>query len=293
MVKDAKVVPEASSAAGNHDVNLAGVSYRLLEKIRDLAVAQDPDMLTTGVCEAFIKPWTDPTSANESALSFHEFMHAKHSSPMSNRFGPLGMNFAECFGSSHKATVFISHAWKYRFVDLVSAISAFVRDQKAKGERIEHYFWVDLFVNNQHGYVLLPFEWWSTTFKEAIRAIGHTCVVMAPFLKPVPLTRAWCLWEIACTLDTQSNISIQFSDVEREHFEEHVTADFNVCLQVLCNVHVQASEARSSDDRDRILRAVEKLDNGNGYHHINKKVTKLMRRWLVKTAQDRMIKNNI
>ena len=57
------------------------------------------------------------------------------------------------------AQVFISHAWKYTFTQLVNALEGHSQD------RPDIVICFDLFSNNQ---VIAPdqdFNWWSTTFK--------------------------------------------------------------------------------------------------------------------------------
>ena len=84
-----------------------------------------------------------------------------------------------------QATVFVSHAWKYKFVDNVDVMEQHAKKQPAA------YFWFDLFVNNQHGTETVPQEWWSTTFRESIKSIGSVLLVMSPWNNPIPVTRAW------------------------------------------------------------------------------------------------------
>ena len=84
-----------------------------------------------------------------------------------------------------KATVFVSHAWKYKFSDPVD-----VMEQHAK-DNPDAYFWFDLFINKQHGTASVPQEWWSTTFKDSIKSIGSVLLVMSPWNNPIPVTRAW------------------------------------------------------------------------------------------------------
>jgi hypothetical protein len=45
--------------------------------------------------------------------------------------------------------------------------------------------------NNQHQATSHPFEWWCTTFRESIKAIGSVLLVMTPWDNPIPLTRVW------------------------------------------------------------------------------------------------------
>ena len=81
------------------------------------------------------------------------------------------------------ADVFISHAWKYTFLDVVDIL--------------EHHFegnpdvviWFDLFCNNQHQATDLDFNWWATTFKTAIKDFNHTVMILMPWNDPIPLQR--------------------------------------------------------------------------------------------------------
>jgi hypothetical protein len=84
-----------------------------------------------------------------------------------------------------KAIVFISHAWKYDFQDVL----AVMLDHAEKNPNT--FFWFDLFCNNQHEAPSYPFDWWSTTFKNNIESIGKVLLVLTPWNDPVPLKRAW------------------------------------------------------------------------------------------------------
>jgi len=85
-----------------------------------------------------------------------------------------------------RATVFISHAWKYLFNNVVDALTIHFASAP------DTVLWFDLFSNNQHGLdEPPPFEWWCETFMGAIRDIGHVVMIMEPWENPVPLTRAW------------------------------------------------------------------------------------------------------
>ena len=80
-----------------------------------------------------------------------------------------------------KADVFISHAWKYPFLDVIAIL--------------EHHFkgnpdvivWFDLFCNNQHQATEFEFDWWATTFKTAIKDFKHTVMILMPWNDPIPL----------------------------------------------------------------------------------------------------------
>ena len=82
------------------------------------------------------------------------------------------------------ATAFVSHAWKYIFVNVVDALSRLSEDT---------FVWFDVFTVNQHASAQVPPDWWFTTFKEAVASIGHTVLILMPWDDPISLTRAWCI----------------------------------------------------------------------------------------------------
>ena len=84
------------------------------------------------------------------------------------------------------ATAFVSHAWKYKFV-LPYDVMEHHDDPNA-------YFWFDVFINNQHTATSNTFEWWKTTFQQAIAKIGTVLLVMSPWNAPIPLSRvSWLI----------------------------------------------------------------------------------------------------
>jgi len=124
-----------------------GVRLSFVKEFFDFCGGRDKleGLTTTNVNDQFVKPATA-----SSQLSFCE--HLK--------------------GQEHEAVavaqVFISHAWKYLFLDVVDALIFYFRDQP------EIIIWFDLFSNNQHEAVNLDFHWWCSTFKSAIEDFGHT-----------------------------------------------------------------------------------------------------------------------
>jgi hypothetical protein len=119
-------------------------------------------LTTAQVCDFFVKPITENCQ---------------------NSF--CGMLEAQNLPAVGKATVFISHVWKYLFLDVIHALEYHFRDQP------DIVIWIDLFSSNQHQAVDVDFSWWCTTFKSALKEIGHTVMVLAPWRDPILLTRAW------------------------------------------------------------------------------------------------------
>ena len=102
-------------------------------------------------------------------------------------------------------------------------------------------------------------------------------MVLAPWAKPVPLTRAWCLWELYCTVDTGAVFSVCLSPAERASFELAIKDDYDAALHAFAHIQVQNAEAGSESDRHMILQAAEALPGG--CDHLDAVAVGCMRTW--------------
>ncbi len=119
-----------------------GIKLSLFEELAELWKCQVDDLskLTTkDVCEQIVKPLTFQKKTSLTAQLADE-----------NNSG-VGI-----------ASVFISHGWKMKFLDVLDALRFHFRE-KSKTEDI--ILWFDLFSNNQHECADFDFYWWCTTFK--------------------------------------------------------------------------------------------------------------------------------
>jgi hypothetical protein len=56
------------------------------------------------------------------------------------------------------------------------------------------------------------FKWLSTTFKTSIKTMGNILVVVSSLDYPYnAFTRAWCVFEMFCAIDTRCNFKVAFS----------------------------------------------------------------------------------
>ncbi len=114
-----------------------------------------------------------------------------------------GISYCDYIGGGvvkEKADVFISHAWRYLFLDVVDSIKSFEAQEERDRSGTESdchmtmYYYFDLFSNNQHlDNAGLSFEWWQTTFTKAIRNIGRVMIIICNWKNPAVFTRSWCL----------------------------------------------------------------------------------------------------
>ena len=208
------------------------------------------NLTTTDVCERFVKPATARLQASYCDVLTRQ-QHAA-----------VGL-----------ASVFISHAWKYAFLDVVDALLYHFRDER------EVVVWFDLFSNNQHKAVDLDFYWWCNTFKSAIQMFGRTVMVLAPWSDPIPLTRGWCLFELYCTADTGSRFEVAMSrEHQRQFFDDMETDGMKAINKMLATINAERSECWKVEDRDRIFDAVRRTV---GFAGINAMVFEQLRGWVV------------
>lgn len=216
-------------------------------------------LTTTDVCNNFIKPLTDKHQS-----SFCEMLdQQKHPA--------VGI-----------ATVFISHAWKYLFADVISALEHHFRDQ------LDTVIWFDLFSNNQHKACSLEFDWWCNTFKTAIEQFGHTVMVLAPWQNPIPFTRGWCIFEVYCSAVTNSKFEVAMSERHQELFFEDMSSNADREIKrMLGTVNAEVSECFKNEDRDMIFQAIRE---SIGFNRINGMVFEQMRDWMVKITKTTLAK---
>ena len=132
------------------------------------------------------------------------------------------------------ATVFVSHAWRYSFYDVV--VDAM--EQHAK-EHPDAYFWFDLFTNNQNEVASKDFDWFITTFR-GVREIGEVLLVLSPWNDPMPIQRAWCLFEIFTALEDENVcLHIKIPSNESSMLKSALAKDSKYLVQALSDIRLK------------------------------------------------------
>ena len=178
------------------------------------------------------------------------------------------------------ATVFVSHAWRYEFVNTVVD----VMEQHSLTEP-DAYYWFDLFTNNQNNVGNKDFDWFSTTFRNSIRTIGQVLLVLSPWDDPLPVKRAWCLFEIASALDESDvNFLINLPKSEIKDMSTAVVADSDCLIKALSDIQAEKAEATSEEDKKLIFEVIDESEGG--FFHVNEQVKKALREWYVRELRE-------
>jgi tetratricopeptide (TPR) repeat protein len=106
---------------------------------------------------------------------------------------------------------------------------------------------------------------------------------MHPWTDPVPLTRAWCLWEILCTIDQGVPLIVRLPKSERPAFIKALAGDYKVVMETLVCVQAEKATAKSVHDKETIFEAIR--ESAGGFVVLNQKVKDQLRAWLLEVAK--------
>ncbi|EGD81117.1 mbre TPR repeat protein [Salpingoeca rosetta] len=190
------------------------------------------------------------------------------------------------------ATVFVSHAWQYKIFDVLTTMLEYAMEEEKRhkdddGTKKETFFWFDLFCNNQHKESLLGLtpEQIGAPFKNAIASIGKVLLVLTPWNNPIPLTRAWCLWEIFCAISQSSDdvgLEIRLPQRQRMKLREALLKTHKAITNMLVEVQAEKAKAYKEADKKMIFQTIE---NSVGFAEVNKAVKGKMRTWCLMMAK--------
>jgi len=136
-----------------------------------------------------------------------------------------------------EAEWFISHAWKYNFLELVEIVENFFKEEVRDGKG-DPIVWFDLFCNSQYE-APKPYEWWKNEYQKHIGAIGQVLIIASEYTeadgheignsiksaasssfnwKPYCFSRSWCVYEFAIAIQVNCRrieIAISTEDQNR------------------------------------------------------------------------------
>ena len=251
-----------------------GVSVACLRAFARAHEALLVDATTEDVCERVCKPLTETAGDSLAACLVR-----------SGAVDPVtGVPLAAA------PTIFVSHARKYLFRDLVDAVCAHVSSLPEE-EHERHYVWLDIFSQYQHwigdvGTAQRPCNW-DVVFQLTTAAIGHTCLVFAPWRDAVPLRRAWMLWEVLCTLTAQgkkggapSALRVRLPPAESTDFQAALVNEFDAIAASVARIDSRSAECFTREDQAMVHAAIDRTLKG-GHTELDARLSEALREWLV------------
>jgi hypothetical protein len=196
------------------------------EAVEEQYLVVKASFTTKDACEELVQPLT--RRSGRSLVAALAAVDEDAASAVSGEGGGGGgggaTNHAPFVG---EAASFISHAWKYEFADAISSLSLW-RDSKqshtsAATETTSVFVWFDIATVPQHHnkQLSLPENFFYNEFREGIKSIGSTVLIAIPMLNPIPLTRAWCVWEIYCSLEAGARFETALTPADQRYRDTH------------------------------------------------------------------------
>jgi len=145
------------------------------------------------------------------------------------------------------ASMFISHAWRNRYWELVEACK----------QHPEQFFFNDIIAIQQHS-MKADEQMEDLTSLPAIISYS-ACVLLISDMKLEPLRRIWCLYELYhCLVTTDSKLVIEFTSEGLE--DESDTGLWDAAKDIekrIANIDVSQASATVPADKERILHEIE------------------------------------
>lgn len=174
--------------------------------------------------------------------------------------------------------VFISHAWMYDFKDLMSAIEEF----EAEHENMKLYYFLDFLAVNQFN----PRPELDKV-PDMVSRCKYFLLVLLPWNNPIPLTRMWCIYEIACALHVKKmpEMIVSMPKKQEKLFEKKLMSGDDGSkdiIEVFKKLDSRNAEASREADKRDISKKIK--DEMGGFDRVDQKVGDCLRCWLLKVV---------
>lgn len=201
----------------------------------------------------------------------------------------LGSAYVHALGKSKdkvgQSNFMLSYVWGYSIGDIVDALWDHCSLQELDPKRT--YVWMCCLCVNQHRVVSnlrsgreVPFRTFHRLFYSRATAIGNILVMMAPWDKPIYISRVWCVFEFFTASTNGHKVTIIMPPKERKNMAALIAskgekAFLSRLSRTLDNTRVEGAEASYETDKMRIL---ELIQRNTSLDDFNAKVKELLRR---------------
>ena len=229
------------------------------------------DMSTLDVNEAIIKP-----RLRESGCS----SYIQHVQKREHSINFSSTNEAPLPSSSTlvgKATVYIIHSWRYRFIHVVEALRALP---------IDEFLFFDLFCIDQFSSSSREVDFWTREmYQDAIVNIGHSLLIWTnsscSWGNLLPLKCTKCLYELYLTSKNECVFEVVMTAEEIKACRTHLINDGSLTyLKMLEDIRIEKADSYMPKDmRTGITEEIRALEEGE----INRTVREHMRKWVIES----------
>jgi len=179
--------------------------------------------------------------------------------------------------------IFVSHAWKFGFIDVVNAVEGWQKEWEAREKKYDHapfLYFFDYFAVNQHNPAAdLP------GLEKVILESKLMLCMMNPYNDPFTLGRSWCTLEMGVCEFSRTRLEIAFTQNEGAKFEKQfANDDYRKIRKEFAKFDTETAQAWSQDD-DNMIKDRIRTELG-GYLRINEMCKQAISRWYTQQAKD-------
>ncbi|OQR98241.1 mbre TPR repeat protein [Thraustotheca clavata] len=177
------------------------------------------------------------------------------------------------------ANWYVSHAWLYNFLEALDSLESFFNEQFIDDPVV----WFCVFNNNQHQAHEYPFEWWQSTFKDSLAAIGNVVMIMHPWKNPITLTRSWCVFEVYVSICVGAAFHIAMSPNQEDIFLKDMIEDVQTFYNMLGSVNSEKANATVPTDKESIDAVIIREV---GFINLDRLVFDTFEAWMIRTIHE-------
>ncbi len=119
-----------------------------------------------------------------------------------------------------------------------------------------------MFSFNQHQSVVFDENWWLNLSRFAINHIGYTVMVFSSVQDTEPLSRAWCLYELFVSFDTNVRFEMALAKEQQQQLLKSVSdGSIQKIHSWFSNIDIQRSKSSKEQDKMILISALIKLLN--------------------------------
>ena len=186
-------------------------------------------MATYAVVDRYIKPMTREANSSWTAILANSKLKLDHE---------VG-----------KAELFVSHAWGMDFLTVIKTVELFLQKQNCP----DKFVWLDVVCVCQHmnSEQSKDTTWFLETFMDAVGQMGTVLMILSPWNDPVPIQRAWCVWELFSCLSTEGHFKVAFPPDQLETFVDAVTKNPQQTLNhMFAKLRTENSQCGNPEETD-------------------------------------------
>ncbi|KAG2429044.1 hypothetical protein HXX76_011286 [Chlamydomonas incerta] len=252
------------------------------------------DIATWMVVKEFVRPATAHTKSDFVQCLMTEQLPPNYALPWCGPGGKMAVAAAASAGGDSgdaapqamfgPTTYFASHAWGYKFselVDLLEAHYAALPDSQGGAVYVPVFYWVDILAVTQH---------FSGDFKDhpdsnfpgVIRASRAVLFTMHPWRSPVAPTRVWCLFEALMAVESKG-VGLEVLLDTRDSADTRP----QTLLAIVSSINVLTAQATVASDKSYIMDCISR---GLGAAAFNATLKRLLRDALLDTMMRKAIR---